>query len=398
MLIGLVGAPSKGKSSFFKAATLADVAIASYPFTTISPNHGVGFVRVECVEKELKVKCNPRVGVCRGGIRFVPVDLIDVAGLVPGAHGGKGLGNQFLSDLNQADVLVQIVDCSGTTNEKGESAQGYDPAKEVRFLEEEIELWFAGILRKGWEKFARVVQGKGEEIETALAKQLSALKVTETLVAGGIKELKLDRERPEGWSGEQLIELARVFRGATKPIVIACNKIDLPGAAENFEKLKKEFPGRILVPCSAQAEIALKEADRKGLIDYGAGDKSFEVKQPEKISRIQMQALDFIRRNVLEQFGGTGVQECLDKAVFELLNYRAVFPGGVSKLADSEGRVLPDCFLFPPGNTALDFANKIHGDLAKHFLYAVNVKTRQRIGKDYLLKHRDVIEIVSAAK
>ncbi|MBI4015894.1 MAG: redox-regulated ATPase YchF [Candidatus Aenigmarchaeota archaeon] len=398
MLIGLVGAPSKGKSSFFKAATMADVAIASYPFTTISPNHGVGFVRVECVERELKVKCNPRVGVCRGGIRFVPVDLIDVAGLVPGAHEGKGLGNQFLSDLNQADVLIQIIDCSGTTDEKGESATGYDPAKEIKFLEEEIELWFAGILRKGWEKFARVVQGKGEEIEVALAKQLSALKVTENLVAEGIRELKLDRERPEGWTGEQLIELARIFRKATKPIVIACNKIDLPGAADNFKLLKEQFPGRILVACSAQAEIALKEADKKGLIDYRAGDKSFEVKQPEKISRIQMQGLDFIRRNVLEVFGSTGIQECLDKAVFELLKYSAVFPGGISKLADSQGRVLPDCFLFSPGSNALDFANKIHGDLAKHFLYAMNVKIRQRVGKDYILRNRDVIEIVSAAK
>ena len=398
MLIGLVGAPSKGKSSFFKAATLADVAIAAYPFTTISPNHGVGFVRVECVEKELKVKCSPRVGVCRGGIRFVPVDLIDVAGLVPGAHEGKGLGNQFLSDLNQADVLIQIIDCSGTTDEKGESTVGYNPAKEVEFLEEEIELWFAGILRKGWEKFARVVQGKGEEIEVALAKQLSALKVTEGLVAEGIRELKLDRERPEGWTEDQLIGLARIFRRATKPIVIACNKIDLPGAAENFEKLKGKFPGRILVACSAQAEIALKEADKKELISYRAGDKTFEVKNLEKLSPEQIKGLNFIHNHVLDVFGSTGIQECLDKAVFEMLKYSAVFPGGISKLADSQGRVLPDCFLFPPGSNALDFASKIHGDLAKHFLYAMNVKTRQRVGKDYILKNRDVVEIVSAAK
>ena len=324
--------------------------------------------------------------------------MIDVAGLVPGAHEGKGLGNQFLSDLNQADVLIQIIDCSGTTDEKGESTVGYNPAKEVEFLEEEIELWFAGILRKGWEKFARVVQGKGEEIEVALAKQLSALKVTEGLVAEGIRELKLDRERPEGWTEDQLIGLARIFRRATKPIVIACNKIDLPGAAENFEKLKGKFPGRILVACSAQAEIALKEADKKELISYRAGDKTFEVKNLEKLSPEQIKGLNFIHNHVLDVFGSTGIQECLDKAVFEMLKYSAVFPGGISKLADSQGRVLPDCFLFPPGSNALDFASKIHGDLAKHFLYAMNVKTRQRVGKDYILKNRDVVEIVSAAK
>ena len=55
MLIGIVGKPSSGKSTFFKASTLAEVEIANYPFTTIKPNHGTGFVKVDCVDKEFNV-------------------------------------------------------------------------------------------------------------------------------------------------------------------------------------------------------------------------------------------------------------------------------------------------------------------------------------------------------
>ena len=152
MLIGFVGKPSSGKSTIFAAATLIDVARASYPFTTIEPNRGMGFVRVECVDKEFNVQCNPRSGFCVNHTRFVPVELLDVAGLVPGAHEGKGLGNKFLDDLRQADVLIHVVDASGSTNEKGEAVESgsHDPSKDVKFLEEELELWMLGILENNW--------------------------------------------------------------------------------------------------------------------------------------------------------------------------------------------------------------------------------------------------------
>ena len=74
MLIGLVGAPNVGKSTFFKSATLADVLIANYPFATIKPNRGVACVRIDCIDSELKTKCNPREGYCVGGQRFVPFE------------------------------------------------------------------------------------------------------------------------------------------------------------------------------------------------------------------------------------------------------------------------------------------------------------------------------------
>lgn len=396
MLIGLVGKPSSGKSTFMKAATMMDVAIASYPFTTIKPNTGVGYVRVKCADRDLGVQCNPRVGYCKNGTRFVPVSVIDVAGLVPGAHEGKGLGNQFLNDLNQADVLIHVLDVSGTTNEKGEAAAGYDPANDVKFLENEIDMWYLSVIKKGWEKFSRQIQQSKANIEEALARQLSAFKVSEKMAKEAIDELKLDRERPATWSEEDMKNIAILLRRKTKPIIFACNKVDMPGADRNFLRLKEQFPDLMLIPCSADSEVALRQAADKGLIEYLPGEKDFGVNPG--LSEQQNAALEFIRKGVLEKFGGTGVQEALDKAVFEFLKYIAIFPGGVSKLSDSKGNVLPDCFLLPPDSTALDFANKIHTDLGKHFLYAIDVRTKKRIGAEHLLKNRDVIEIVSAAK
>ena len=85
----------------------------------------------------------------------------------------------------------------------------------------------------------------------------------------------------------------------------------------------------------------------------------------------------------------------INAAVFDVLKYIAVFPGGVHRLADSEGRILPDCFLLPENSTALDFAYRLHTDFGDKFIRAIDVKTKQRIGADHVLKNGDVIKIVS---
>lgn len=397
MLVGVVGKPSGGKSTFFRAATLAEAETANYPFTTIKPNHGVGYVRVKCAELDFDVKCNPRFGYCLDGTRFVPVDLLDVAGLVPGAHKGLGRGNQFLDDLNQANVLIHIVDVSGSTNEKGEPVAplSYDPSEDIKFLEVELDMWYFGILQRGWAKFARQVQQEHREIHKALGKQLSSLRVTEKLVEEVIKQLGLPKDRPSDWSDDQLKQLARELRIATKPMIIAANKIDVPGAEKNFERLKQEFPDYMIIPCSAESELALKEAAKHDLIRYIPGDDNFEIAQPDKLFEQQTKALNFIKTNVLEKFGSTGVQQVLDDAVFKLLRYIAIFPGGVNKLADKDGNVLPDCFLLKGGSTALDFAFHLHTDIGNGFIKGIDVKTKRAVGKDHELKHRDVIEIVT---
>ncbi len=398
MLVGIVGKPSCGKSTFFKASTLAEAEIANYPFTTIKPNHGVGYVKVDCVDKEFKVQCNPRFGYCINGTRFVPVDMLDVAGLVPGAHKGLGRGNEFLDDLNQANVLIHVIDVSGSTNEKGEAvnALSYDPVEDVKFLEVELDMWYLRNLRKGWERFARQVQQEHQPIERALEKQLSSFRVTEDIVKDAVRVLGLNREKPSEWTEDNLKELAVRLRRATKPMLIAANKADVPGADKNFERVKKEFPDYIIIPCSAESELALKEAAKHGIIDYTPGGKDFSVKNDSKLNDAQKNALEFIRKNVLQKYGSTGVQEVLDSAVFKLLKYIAIFPGGVNKLEDKDGNVLPDCFLLPGKTTALDFAFRLHTDIGKGFIRAIHVKTKKVIGKDHELLHRDVIEIITS--
>ncbi len=397
MLIGVVGKPSVGKSTFFKAVTLAEVEIANYPFTTIRPNSGVGYVKVDCVDVEFGVKCNPRVGFCIDGKRFVPVQLLDVAGLVPGAHEGKGMGNQFLDDLNQADVLIHVIDISGSVNEKGEPVTplSYDPSFDVKFLEEELDMWYLRLIQKGWERFARTVNQERPQLNKAVAKQLSAMRVTEGLMETVIEKLALPSDIML-WDTDILKRIARELRKITKPLIIAANKIDYSGAQKNLERLTKEFPDYLIVPCSAEGELALREAAKHEVIKYIPGEKAFEIIKETQLNERQKKGLEFIKTQLLDSFGSTGVQQVLDMAVFTLLGYKAIFPAGVHKLGDKEGNILPDCFLMPPQTTALDFAFKLHTDIGKNFVKAISVKTKRPVGKDYVLMHRDMIEIATA--
>jgi ribosome-binding ATPase len=396
MQIGLVGKPSAGKSTFFKAATLADVAIANYPFTTIKPNTGMGYVKVECVDKDFEVQCNPREGFCVNHMRFVPVQMIDVAGLVPDAHLGKGRGNQFLDDLRQADVLIHIIDTSGSLNAQGEpvATGSHDPVEDVRFLEVEIDMWYLGILEKGWEKFARQIQQEHGEIHKALTKQLSGLGVTEEMVKNLIEKKKLNKDNPTSWTHDELKILATEFRKLTKPMIIACNKMDIPLSEKNFERLQNEFPDYKFVPCSAETELALREAAKHGLVDYVPGDSDFKIKDESKLNDAQKKGLSFIKA-FLQKHGNTGVQHILDAAVFDLLKYIAIFPGGIGKLQDQYGNYIPDCFLMPPNTTALGFAYRLHTDIGKAFIRAIDVKKKLTVGKDHKLNHRDVVEIIT---
>jgi len=392
MLIGIVGKPSTGKSSFFMAATSVVVERSPRPFTTIKPNHAVGYVEVECVDKEFGVQCNPRTGYCINGRRFVPVELLDVAGLVPGAHEGKGLGNKFLDDLRQANVLIHIVDASGSTNENGEKVAigSYDPANDIRFLENELNYWIKGIMDNNW---ARLIKdSKKEGNEKTLFDQFTGLGISSSAISRTLNELNLKEKPLEQWSEEEKFAFAKKMREIGKPMIIVANKCDLPGAYENYERLVKQFPEYLIIPASAEAEIALKNAAKNGFIRYIPGDSDFEIIAP--LDDQQKKAMEFLR-SYIKKASGTGIQRALNAAVFDFLHYIAVFPGGVNKLADSKGNILPDCFLMKPGSTALDFARTIHSDLAKGFVKAIDVRTKKALGADYVLKHRDIIEIMS---
>ena len=307
------------------------------------------------------------------------------------------MGNQFLDYLNQADVLIHIIDIAGATNEKGEPVLplSYDPSNDIKFLEHELDMWYLRLIEKGWEKFARTVNQERAELNKAVAKQLSSFRVTENLMKKVMEKLNLDLDIMK-WDRNVLMKIAIVLRKATKPMIIACNKIDVPGAVNNFEKLKKEFPDHILVPCSSESELALREAAKHELIKYIPGNSEFEMIHEEKLNDKQKAALNFIKTEMLGRHGSTGVQKVLDIAVFELLKYIAAFPVATNKLTDKDGRTLPDCLLVSKDTTALEFAFKVHTDIGSNFIKAIDQKTKLIVGKEHKLKNRDVIEIVTS--
>jgi len=390
MLVGIVGRPNVGKSTFFKAATLVDVLIANYPFATIKPNHGIGYVKIKDLASDFGKISNPREGYVKSGQRFVSVELLDVAGLVEGASEGKGLGNEFLNNLAAADALIHIIDMSGETDSEGKPATGNYPGNDLKIIENELDLWYSGILRKAWKTFSRTMEMQKINFAEGVEKQFSGLKVTVDDVKEAILKSKLNPEKPTLWSDEEVNGFARLLRQITKPMIIAANKMDRPLSAENLKRLKQEFDYPI-IPCSAEVELSLRQADKAKLVDYVPGDNDFKI--VGEINEKQKEALEEMKNN-LKEYGSTGVQEILNKVVFELLKYIAVYPAG-SKLVDSKGNVLPDCYLMPPGSTALDFAYRLHSDIGRDFIKAVQIKTGRAVGKDYVLKQGDGLEIMT---
>ncbi len=399
MLVGVVGKPNVGKSTFFAAATLKDVPIADYPFTTIQPNVGVAHLKTRCVCKELGVTDNPRNSVCLDGTRLVPVKIVDVAGLVEGASKGKGLGNQFLDDIRQADALIQVVDASGSTDLEGRKVPpgSHDPVGDVAMVEHEFDLWMFGLLKKDWEKASRSLEQTGGKIVEHLAERLSGLSVTFADVEQVVLHLHLRTEKPSAWTDDQIMQFVVETRRLTKPSLVAANKADLPTSASNIEKLRQT--GRKVVPCASEAELLLRRAAEHGLVGYAPGDSTFAVKDPTKLSAAQANALKMVEDRVMKAYGGTGVQDAIDQAFFGLLRAIVVFPvEDEAKLSDKDGRVLPDAYVMKGGSTALDLARTVHTELAEGFLYAVDARTGKRLAADHVLGNRDVVKIVSSSK
>ena len=396
MEIGVVGKPNVGKSTFFSAATLAKAEIASYPFTTIEANRGVMYVRKKCPHKDFKTQCNPRNSQCEEGTRLVPVEAIDVAGLVPDAHKGKGLGNKFLDDLRQASALIHIVDAAGSTDSEGNPCDvgEHDPLEDVKFLEREINFWVKGILFKDWHKLSKQIEMDGAKIERVLAEKLTGLGVTEGQVHAALRDSQLG-EKPTQWSEDDLLALAHHIRRHSKPIIIAANKCEI-APEENLKRLN-ELEDYTVIPTCAEVELALRRAAKADIIDYLPGSNSFTLTEGKDIPDNQKKALQKIE-HILEKIGDTGVQKCIEEAVFKLLDLIVVYPvEDETHLTDKEGRVLPDAYLMKRGSTAVDLAFKVHTDLGKNFIRAIDTRTKRIVGHDHELNDCDVIKIVANA-
>ena len=389
MKVGLVGKPNAGKSTFFNAVTSAVAQIGDYPFTTIDKNVGIAHVRKPCPSKELGLIPNPNNSLSEDGIRYIPIEVIDVAGLVPGAHEGKGMGNKFLDDLRQADVLIHVVDSSGKTDLEGNSVELADPLEEISFLENELHHWIANIIIRNWSRSARGVEA-GEKIENFLSERLAGLKISREAVILSLRKSAISKPIMK-WDIDDALILARTIQQVSKPIVIAANKADVAS-----EQNKKNLERASAILTSSDFELALKNASKANLIEYSPGSSKFSIGS-SNLKDNQINALKLIS-DFLDDNGSTGVQECLEKAVLDKLDLIAIYPvEDETHFTDGQQRILPDAFLLPRGSTALDLAYKVHTDIGDSFIRAIDCNSKRVIGRDHELSDGDIIKIVAGS-
>jgi ribosome-binding ATPase len=395
VLIGLIGKANVGKSTFFSASTENIVNIANYPFTTVKPNLGICHVRIKCVCTEFGVKDNPVHSICVDGIRYIPIQIIDVAGLVPGAHAGKGLGNKFLDDARQADALIHVIDISGSTDFEGRplTPGTGDPLEDIRFVDEEFDLWLVSIIKRDWDHI-RELDSSGLNTAQILKKRLSGLAVTESTIDKVLNKFNLHNKKIRSWTEQELFNFCQNIRRIEKPVVIAANKADLLTSQNNLEKIMEKYTH--VIPCTSELEVLLRKAAKNGFLHYLPGDDSFEIKENMQLSEKQRYALQIVS-SFIKKYGSTGVQEILNVACFDLLKKIVVYPvEDESKLTDKKGNILPEAYLLNEDSTAKELAHVIHDELGKGFLFAIDVRTKRRLGADHILKNNDVVKIVSA--
>ena len=389
--LALAGKPNAGKSTFYTAATMADVEVGNYPFTTIDANRGVSYARTRCPCLDRDSRCDS--DNCADGKRYVPLELYDVAGLVPGAHEGRGLGNQFLDELTDADAILHVVDAAGATDEEGEpvGVGEHDPVEDVDFIETELTRWLASIVERNWETVERQSRSPEFDIDDALTEMLTGVGATELDVARILRSVEYP-EDPREWTGEHRRALAGDLRERTKPIVVVANKADIAPEG-NVERLQEAAD--IVVPATANGELALRRGAEAGLVEYDPGDDGFSL--DAGVSDEQREGLEAVR-TVMEVYGGTGVQKAINTAVYEVLDQLTAYPvENETRWTDSQGRMLPDAHLLQAGSTPVDLAYAVHSDIGDGYLHAVDARDGRKIGDDHELEEGDVIKIVSTA-
>ncbi|MFY9565420.1 MAG: redox-regulated ATPase YchF [Nitrososphaeraceae archaeon] len=398
--IGLIGKTNTGKTTFFNAATLASAEISNYPFTTKHPSTGNAQAITICVHKEFDVQDNPKNSRCMDGWRYIPIELIDLPGLIKGAWQGKGLGNQFLTVAAQSDALIHVVDVSGGIDVTGKvTEQGTgDPVADVGDIEEELAMWYLKLLEGNRDKISRSINA-GVDIIMAITDVLRGVGVQDEHVKMALKKNSMMEGKFDEFDSQKIKDFLRSLRYTSKPTLILANKIDLPSAADNFKRLRDKYKDVLVIPSSADAELTLRRAESRGLIRYNPGDERFEIVHQEQLNDKQKWALNFIRQDILGEYLRTGVQFAINVAVFKLLSMNTVYPvADIKKLSDKHGNILPDVYLMESGSSIEDLAKTIHTELAKGILYAIDARDGLHLPKNYILKDRDILSIVSAKK
>ncbi len=399
--VGIIGKTNAGKTTFFNAVTMLNAEISNYPFTTKTPTYGVGYLKTACVCRELGVKDAPKNSTCIDGWRFIPVEVIDLPGLIKGASEGAGLGIQFLSIAAQADVLLHVVDASGSIDSNGKICEPGlgSPLADYYDIEEEMIRWYAKNLVENAEKVSRLIETKSMPVGKALFEILSGIKVTEKNIADALSRTKLGGLDFSEWEDEDFRTFASEIRYLSKPTIIVANKMDMPVSERNFKGLQETFGEAFVVPVSADVELVLRRAEKLGLISYIPGEETFRIKDDSMLSAKQKWALDYVRGRMLDKWLRTGVDLAMSAAIFKLMRMNIVYPvEDAKKYSDSKGNVLPDAYMLPHGATPLDLAKAVHTHLAEGFLYAIDATSGFRLPNDYILRDRDVVSIVTARR
>lgn len=399
LTIGLIGKTNTGKTTFFNAATLLNAKISNFPFTTKEPNIGTAYCCDICVCKELGLIDNPQNSTCLEGWRYVPIRLIDVPGLLKDAWMGRGLGNRFLSVIGQADALIHVVDASGSIDSEGRitTPGSGNPLQDALDIENEIERWIAEIIENNRDAIIR------EETTTslieAITKIISGIKVSNSQVLEALEKAGLKDVPFVEWSLDQVIRFVNCLLPIIKPTLILANKMDILTSEDNLEILKKYYGRGFVAACSAEAELALRRAEKKGLLDYTPGQELFRIKENVSLTAEQQGALNYIERRVMTKWIRTGIQQALNIVVFKLLRNNMIFPvSDEIRYMDHHGNVLPDAYLLPDGSTPIDLAQNIHTRLAKDYVISIDAKTGIWLPKSYNLRHKDVVKIVTRSR
>ena len=398
--IGLVGKTNTGKTTFFNSATLSSEEISSYPFTTKSSVSGVAHAITLCVHPEFKIQDNPNNSKCLDGWRYIPIELIDLPGLIKDAWKGKGLGNQFLSIAAQSDALLHVVDASGGIDSTGKITEvGIgDPISDFADIEEELIMWYHKILEGNRDKVSKLIK-TGTDVSDVITDLYRGIGVTKIHVKETFHATNLEEKDFDDFDTVDSKKFASYLRKISKPTLIVANKVDVEGADKNFIRLRERYNDSMVIPVSGDSEFVLRRAEQKDLIRYSPGSETFEIITPDDLNEKQINALNFIKKGIMGEYMRTGVQFAINMAVFKLLKMNSIYPvADEQNLADKKGKVLPDLILLKDGATINDLARAIHSDLTKGLLYGKDLRYNLRLPTDYQLRDRDVVSLVSAAK
>ncbi|KAJ1615244.1 GTP binding protein [Cryptosporidium canis] len=390
-IIGCIGKPSSGKSTFFSSITDTSAKIGNYPFTTIEPNVGIAHYITECPCRKYNVVCKPNYGACNSGYRYIPIKVFDVAGLIPGAHLGNGLGNKFLDDIRHAHVLLHIIDISGNTNEKGEQTTNYNPINDHEWLLKEIEMWIFNNIYTSWATIVRKSKAANIQVNKLLLSQFSGYGCNELMMNKLLSLMKIkDPIDLSSWDKSNVTDLVKQFVKIRFPFVLVLNKADVISEVcdSNIVRFYEIYGDKHeIVVASSLAELFIKKMVSQNYIKLVYENNSYNycsfiTKDDSQIDGANaLKRMDDKLKSRLENFkdvvlfrhGATGVQDAINKAV-DLLGLIPVYP--VKNIRtftnrpyeETNSSAFQDCILVPNGITVKALLKSLHIDPERGFV------------------------------